>query len=112
MLAWKLTEDIYSDVEVHVTPMHSEIIIHAMWTWNVLREKDRMVKKLTSIVRMRFNVPENGVKLYTKKVFNCGLYAIAQAKSLCYNLLGGLAIRRYNLHESLLLFVYMDYAFV
>ncbi|ONK73094.1 uncharacterized protein A4U43_C04F27130 [Asparagus officinalis] len=36
------------------------------------------------------------VELYTEKVNNRGLCAIAQAESLRYKLLGGLAVRRYN----------------
>ncbi|CAL9117579.1 unnamed protein product [Musa textilis] len=42
----------------------------------------------------RFNFPENGVELYAEKVNNRGLCAIAQAESLRYKLLGGLAVRR------------------
>ncbi|XP_072975710.1 small ribosomal subunit protein uS3x-like isoform X2 [Typha angustifolia] len=42
----------------------------------------------------RFNFPENGVELYAEKVINRGLCAIAQAESLRYKLLGGLAVRR------------------
>ncbi|ONK63076.1 uncharacterized protein A4U43_C07F11160 [Asparagus officinalis] len=36
------------------------------------------------------------VELYAEKVNNRGLCAIAQAESLRYKLLGGLAVRRYN----------------
>jgi hypothetical protein len=46
------------------------------------------------VVQKRFNFPEGGVELYAEKVNNRGLCAIAQAESLRYKLLGGLAVRR------------------
>lgn len=46
------------------------------------------------MVQKRFNFPEGGVELYAEKVNNRGLCAIAQAESLRYKLLGGLAVRR------------------
>ena len=59
-----------------------------------LGEKGRRIRELTSVVQKRFNFPENGVELYAEKVNNRGLCAIAQAESLRYKLLGGLAVRR------------------
>ncbi|AQK50671.1 40S ribosomal protein S3-1 [Zea mays] len=97
MLTRELAEDGYSGVEVRVTPMRTEIIIRATRTQNVLGEKGRRIRELTSVVQKRFNFPENGVELYAEKVVNRGLCAIAQAESLRYKLLGGLAVRRYNL---------------
>lgn len=58
-------------------------------------EKGRRIRELTSVVQKRFKFPENGVELYAEKVNNRGLCAIAQAESLRYKLLGGLAVRRY-----------------
>lgn len=46
------------------------------------------------MVQKRFKFPENSVELYAEKVANRGLCAIAQAESLRYKLLGGLAVRR------------------
>lgn len=57
-------------------------------------EKGRRIRELTSVVQKRFNFPENSVELYAEKVNNRGLCAIAQAESLRYKLLGGLAVRR------------------
>nr|CAB3480110.1 unnamed protein product [Digitaria exilis]CAB3482256.1 unnamed protein product [Digitaria exilis] len=94
MLTRELAEDGYSGVEVRVTPMRTEIIIRATRTQNVLGEKGRRIRELTSVVQKRFNFPENGVELYAEKVVNRGLCAIAQAESLRYKLLGGLAVRR------------------
>ena len=60
-----------------------------------LGEKGRRIRELTSLVQKRFKFPENSVELYAEKVNNRGLCAIAQAESLRYKLLGGLAVRRY-----------------
>ena len=56
--------------------------------------KGRRIRELTSVVQKRFKFPEGSVELYAEKVANRGLCAIAQAESLRYKLLGGLAVRR------------------
>ncbi|CAN0913381.1 40S ribosomal protein S3-3 [Linum grandiflorum] len=94
VLTRELAEDGYSGVEVRVTPMRTEIIIRATRTQNVLGEKGRRIRELTSVVQKRFKFPENSVELYAEKVNSRGLCAIAQAESLRYKLLGGLAVRR------------------
>jgi small subunit ribosomal protein S3e len=93
-LTRELAEDGYSGVEVRVTPVRTEIIIRATRTHSVLGEKGRRIRELTSVVQKRFNFPEDTVELYAEKVHNRGLSAIAQAESLKYKLLGGLAVRR------------------
>jgi len=93
-LTRELAEDGYSGVEVRVTPAKTEIIIMATRTQNVLGEKGRRIRELTSVVQKRFNFPENTVELYAEKVATRGLCAIAQAESLRYKLIGGLAVRR------------------
>jgi len=90
----ELGEDGYAGVEVRVTPMRTEIIIRATRTQNVLGEKGRRIRELTSLVQKRFNFPEGNVELYAERVANRGLSAIAQAESLRFKLLGGLAVRR------------------
>ncbi|NXY79582.1 RS3 protein, partial [Glareola pratincola] len=80
-LTRELAEDGYSGVEVRVTPTRTEIIILATRTQNVLGEKGRRIRELTAV-------------LYAEKVATRGLCAIAQAESLRYKLLGGLAVRR------------------
>merc|ERR1711934_636617 len=72
----------------------TEIIIMATRTQNVLGEKGRRIRELTSVVQKRFNFPENSVDLYAEKVATRGLCAIAQCESLRYKLIGGLAVRR------------------
>lgn len=93
-LTRELSEDGYSGVEVRVTPVRTEIIIRATRTQSVLGEKGRRIRELTSVVQKRFNFPEDTVELYAEKVNNRGLSAIAQAESLKFKLLGGLAVRR------------------
>ncbi|KAG5895329.1 hypothetical protein JTB14_000600 [Gonioctena quinquepunctata] len=79
-LTRELSEDGYSGVEVRVTPTRTEIIIMATRTDRVLGEKNRRI--------------QNSVVLYGEKVANRGLCAIAQAESLRFKLIGGLAVRR------------------
>jgi len=90
----ELAEDGYSGVEVRVTPTKTEIIILATRTQNVLGEKGRRIRELTSVVQKRFGFQEGSVELYAEKVATRGLCAIAQAESLRYKLIGGLAVRR------------------
>lgn len=73
-------------------------------------EKGRRIRELTSVVQKRFKFPENSVELYAEKVNNRGLCAIAQAESLRYKLLGGLAVRRYN-PSSIFFFHFCFYLF-
>merc|ERR1711861_14762 len=90
----ELAEDGYSGVEVRMTPARTEIIILATRTQNVLGEKGRRIRELTSVVQKRFNFKDGSVELYAEKVQNRGLCAIAQCESLRYKLLGGLPVRR------------------
>merc|ERR1711985_41131 len=94
LLVRELAEDGYSGVEVRQTPARHEIIIRATRTQNVLGEKGRRIRELTAVVQKRFNFPPGSVELYAEKVLNRGLCAVAQAESLRYKLLGGLAVRR------------------
>jgi len=94
LLMRELAEEGYSGVEVRVTPTRTEIIIRATQTKKVLGEKGRRIRELTSVVQKRFGFPEGSVELYAERVANRGLCAVAQAESLRYKLLGGLAVRR------------------
>jgi len=93
-LTRELAEDGYSGVEVRVTPSRTEIIILATRTQNVLGNKGQRIRELTSVMQKRFNYPDGAVELYAEKVATRGLCAIAQAESLRYKLIGGLAVRR------------------
>jgi len=94
LLMRELAEEGYSGVEVRVTPTRTEIIIRATRTKNVLGEKGRRIRELTAVVQKRFDFPEGSVELFAERVANRGLCAVAQAESLRYKLLGGLAVRR------------------
>ncbi|CAF1514568.1 unnamed protein product [Rotaria magnacalcarata] len=90
----ELAEDGYSGLEIRVTPQRTEIIIMATKTQQVLGEKGRRIRELTSVIEKRFGYPENSVELFAQKVVTRGLCAIAQAESLRYKLMGGLPVRR------------------
>jgi len=93
-LARELAEEGYSGVEVRVTPARTEVIIRATRPKDVLGDKGRRIRELTSVVQKRFNFPPGTVELYAERVENRALCAIAQAENLKYKLLGGLAVRR------------------
>lgn len=80
---------------MRVTHARTEIIIRATHTQEVLGDKGRRIRELKALVEKRFKFPENALELYAEKVQYRGLSAVAQAESLRYKLLGGLAMRRY-----------------
>eukprot|EP00616_Rhizochromulina_sp_CCMP1243_P007269 CAMPEP_0118967282 /NCGR_PEP_ID=MMETSP1173-20130426/4691_1 /TAXON_ID=1034831 /ORGANISM="Rhizochromulina marina cf, Strain CCMP1243" /LENGTH=232 /DNA_ID=CAMNT_0006916223 /DNA_START=49 /DNA_END=747 /DNA_ORIENTATION=- len=90
----ELAEEGYAGVEIRATPIRTEIIIRATRTQSVLGEKGRRIRELTSVVQKRFNFADGAVELYAERVANKGLCAQAQAESLKYKLIGGLAVRR------------------
>jgi len=93
-LSHELAAEGYSGVEVRQTPLRTEIVIRATRTQSVLGEKGRRIRELTSAVQKRFNMAEGAVELYAERLQFRGLCAQAQAESLKYKLLGGLAVRR------------------
>jgi small subunit ribosomal protein S3e len=90
----ELAKDGYSGVEVQVTLTRTEIITLATRTQNVPGERGHWIWELTAIVQKRFGFPEGSVELCAEKVATGGLCAIAQAESLLYKLLEGLAVWR------------------
>lgn len=64
-LTRELAEDGYSGVEVRVTQTRTEIIILATRTQNVLGEKGRRIRELTSVVQKRFGFPEGTAEVCT-----------------------------------------------
>lgn len=93
-LSHELAAEGYSGVEVRQTPLRTEIVIRATRTQSVLGEKGRRIRELTSAVQKRFNMADGAVELYAERLNFRGLCAQAQAESLKYKLLGGLAVRR------------------
>merc|ERR1711911_482463 len=67
-LTRELAEDGYSGVEVRLAPTRTEIIILATRTQNVLGEKGRRIRELTSVVQKRFGFQEGTVELYAEKL--------------------------------------------
>merc|ERR1711957_728726 len=63
-------------------------------TREVLGEKGKRIRELTAVVQKRYAFPENSVELFAERVENRASCAMAQAESLRYKLLGGLAVRR------------------
>ena len=94
LLTRELAEDGYAGVEVRTTPHRTEVIIRATRTQSVLGEKGQRIRELTSVVQKRFDFADGAVELYAERVQNRGLCAQAQAESLKFKLLGGLAVRR------------------
>merc|ERR1712032_776909 len=94
LLTRELGEDGYAGVEVRTTPMRTEVIIRATKTQIVLGEKGQRIRELTSVVQKRFGFADGGVELYAERVASRGLCAQAQAESLKFKLLQGLAVRQ------------------
>merc|ERR1711988_555343 len=65
-----LGEEGYAGVEIRVTPIRTEIIIRATRTREVLGDKGRRIRELTSLVQKRFGFPENSVELFAERVEN------------------------------------------
>merc|ERR1712019_245764 len=89
----ELAEDGYSGVIVRKSKT-CEVIIIATRPSQVLGEKTRRIRELTSIVNKRWSAEQGQIDLYVARVANRGLSAVSQAESLRYKLLGGLAVRR------------------
>ena len=90
----ELAEDGFAGVEHRVTPTRTEIVIKATKTKEVLGDKGRRIRELTSLVQQRWRYPEGGVQLFVERVAARGLSAMAQAESLRFKLLSNLPIRR------------------
>ena len=82
-LAQELAEDGYSGVEVRVTPTRTEIIILATRTQNVLGEKGKRIRELTSVVQKRFSFPEGTVEVCTFTVTHYISELEGLNKSMC-----------------------------
>lgn len=59
----ELAEDGYSGVEIRRAIKKSEIIISATRTQQVLGEKSRRIRELTSVVSKRFNCDDNSLEV-------------------------------------------------
>ena len=84
----------YGGIEIRNVPMRTEIIIKASRPQDVLGDKGKRIRELNTLIQKRFGFPDGAVELFAERVNNRGLSAQAQAESLKYKLLGGLAVRR------------------
>lgn len=89
-----LGEDGYAGVEIRVTPIRTEVIVRATRTREVLGDRGRRIRELTSLVQKRFGFRENSVELFAVRLENRGACAMQQAESLRFKLLSGLPARR------------------
>ncbi|XP_026818982.1 40S ribosomal protein S3-like [Rhopalosiphum maidis] len=85
-------EDGYSGVDVHAAPSRTEII-SATHVQNVLGDRGRRIRELTSLIQKRFDFKNKEVELFVEKVAQRGLCAVTQAELLRYKLIGGLTVR-------------------
>jgi small subunit ribosomal protein S3e len=90
----ELGDEGFAGVEHRVTPTCTEIVIRAAKSTEVLGEKGRRIRELTSAIQKRFKFSEGGVKLFVERLASRGLSAMAQVESLRFKLLSGLQVRR------------------
>ena len=65
----ELAEDGYTGLEVRVSGNRTEIILQATKTNNILGEKGRRIRELTSFVQRRFGLAEGEVEVYFATMF-------------------------------------------
>eukprot|EP00286_Rhodomonas_abbreviata_P011983 CAMPEP_0181327588 /NCGR_PEP_ID=MMETSP1101-20121128/22194_1 /TAXON_ID=46948 /ORGANISM="Rhodomonas abbreviata, Strain Caron Lab Isolate" /LENGTH=217 /DNA_ID=CAMNT_0023436283 /DNA_START=22 /DNA_END=671 /DNA_ORIENTATION=+ len=94
LLNRELAENGYAGVEVRKAASKVEIVIRATRTQDVLGDKGRRIRELQTVIQKRFRFEEGTVTLFAERIAVRGLCAQAQAESLKYKLLGGLAVRR------------------
>ncbi|GMM30957.1 ribosomal 40S subunit protein S3 [Martiniozyma asiatica (nom. inval.)] len=90
----ELSEEGYAGCEVRITPSVTDIIVRASKTQDVLGEKGRRIRELTTLIEKRFKYTPGTVKIYAERVNARGLSASTQCESLKFKLLNGLAVRR------------------
>jgi len=90
----ELSEDGFAGVEHRVTPSRTEIIIKATKTKEVLGDKGKRMRELTSLIQQRFRYKQGALALFVDRVQNRGLCAMAQAESLRFKLVNQLPVRR------------------
>merc|ERR1719359_1836981 len=94
LLIRELAENVSAGLMSSSTATKTEIIIRATKPTNVLGDRSRRIRELTTLVEQRWGFDEDDVKLFVERLANRGLCPEVQAESLRYKLLGGLACRR------------------
>eukprot|EP00758_Cryptobia_borreli_P006152 Tbor_TRINITY_DN5093_c1_g4::TRINITY_DN5093_c1_g4_i1::g.14088::m.14088/K02985/RP-S3e, RPS3; small subunit ribosomal protein S3e len=90
----ELAEEGFAGLEHRVTPKRTEIVIKAAKTSEVLGEKGRRIRELTSLIQKRYKYSDGTLQLYVERIAARGLSAMAQAESLRFKLLSALPVRR------------------
>ena len=84
----------FGGVEIRAAPTRTEIVIRASRPQEVLGDKGRRIREMQSVIQKRFGFVEGSIELYAEKLHNLKMSAQAQAESLKFKLVGGLAVRR------------------
>ncbi|KAL7676706.1 hypothetical protein ACOME3_002953 [Neoechinorhynchus agilis] len=87
-------QDGFSGIDVRRTPNKYEIIIKATRSAQVVGEKGRRIRELSSVLAKRFRTSQTNIDVLVGKVECRGLCAVTQAESLRYKLTEGVAVRR------------------
>lgn len=80
----------YAGVEIKPKPDSTQVVIKCTKTADVVKK----IPEIQKMLQLRFNMPEEGLKVYAERVQPRGLSARAQAQSICYKLKNGVAVRR------------------
>merc|ERR1712169_76606 len=67
----ELSEDGFAGIEVRMTPTRTEVIIRATRTKNVLGEKGRRIRELTTLVQRRWGFKDGAIELYAARATEC-----------------------------------------
>jgi len=67
LLTRELAEEGYAGVEVRVTPMRMEIIIRATRTQDVLGERGRRIRELTSVVQKSMYTTDDVINTFVQQ---------------------------------------------
>lgn len=74
----ELSDAGYAGVEIRNAPIKTEMIIRAANPVDVVGEKSKRIRELTSVVQKRFKFAEGALELFAARVQNRGLSAQAQ----------------------------------
>ena len=83
----------YAGIEIRVTPVRTEIRIKAAKATEVVGERGRKIRELTSMVQKRFGYPQDAVELNVEQLNIKSLSASIQAENCKYKLLNKVPVR-------------------
>ena len=90
----ELSECGYAGIELRCAPSKYEIIVKATKTQAVVGEKGKRIRELKAVLCQRFNWQPEQIEIYAQKIDNRGLCSSAQAESIKFKLLEGVAVRK------------------